>query len=160
MSYITWMDLTLYGLYQQVTRFTQISDLSYTTAYILIGQERFYLQHIMNCFTLFFLSNKFLKEVQSNFFNYSEPQVCPWWPLLFLSLNCVLVKVNFPPSRSVSTLKIDIFLLLFIWSFIKQVVISLPLKQMRRMLQEALRHGIIELVLRTVMYLIRYFQGV
>ena len=110
--------------------------------------------------TFFFQSNKFLKEVQSNFFNYSEPQVCPWWPLLFLSLNCVLVKVNFPPSRSVSTLKIDIFLLLFIWSFIKQVVISLPLKQMRRMLQEALRHGIIELVLRTVMYLIRYFQGV
>ena len=110
--------------------------------------------------TFFFQSNKFLKEVQSNFFNFSEPQVCPWWPLLFLSLNCVLVKVNFPPSRSVSTLKIDIFLLLFIWSFIKQVVISLPLKQMRRMLQEALRHGIIELVLRTVMYLIRYFQGV
>ena len=28
------------------------------------------------------------------------------------------------------------------------------------MLQEALRHGIIELVLRSVMYLIRYFQGV
>ena len=28
------------------------------------------------------------------------------------------------------------------------------------MLQEALRHGIIELVLRTVMYLVRYFQGV
>ena len=28
------------------------------------------------------------------------------------------------------------------------------------MLQEALRRGIIELVLRTVMYLIRYFQGV
>lgn len=84
------MDLTLYGLYQQVTRFTQISDLSYTTAYILIGQKRFYLQHIMNCFTLFFFhSNKFLKEVQSNFFNYSEPQVCPWWPLLFLSLDCV-----------------------------------------------------------------------
>ena len=67
---------------------------------------------------------------------------------------------NFPLSRSVSSLKIDIFLLAFIWSFIKQVVISLPLKQMRRMLQEALRHGIIERVLRTVMYLIRYFQGV
>ena len=109
--------------------------------------------------TFFFQSNKFLKEVQSNFFNFSEPQVCPWWPLLFLSLNCVLVKVNFPPSRSVSTLKIDIFLLLFIWSFIKQVVISLPWKQMRRMLQKAFRHGIIELVLRTVMYLIRYFSG-
>ena len=41
-----------------------------------------------------------------------------------------------------SSLKIDIFLLSFIWSFIKQVVISLPLKQMRRMLQEALRHEV------------------
>ena len=28
------------------------------------------------------------------------------------------------------------------------------------MLQEALRHGIIELVLRIAMYLVRYFQGV
>ena len=65
---------------------------------------------------------------------------------------------NFPLSRSVSLLKIDIFLLSFIWSFIKQVVISLPLKQMRRMLQEVFRHGIIELVLRTVMYLIGIFR--
>ena len=67
---------------------------------------------------------------------------------------------NFPLSRNVSSLKIGIFLLSFNWSFIKQVVISLPLKQMRRMLQEALRHEIIEPVLLTVMYLIRYFQGV
>ena len=67
---------------------------------------------------------------------------------------------NFPLLRNVSPLKIGICLLSFIWSCVKQVVILLPLKQMRRMLQEALRHGIIELVLRTVMYLIRYFQGV
>ena len=67
---------------------------------------------------------------------------------------------NFPLSRNVSSLKIGIFLLSFNWSFIKQVVISLPLKQMRRMLQEALRHEIVEPVLLTVMYLIRYFQGV
>ena len=37
---------------------------------------------------------------------------------------------------------------------------SLPLKQVRRMLQEALRYGIIKLVLLTVLYLIKYFQGV
>ena len=63
---------------------------------------------------------------------------------------------NFPLSRDVSSLKTGIFLL----PFVRSCVISLPLKQMRRMLQEALRHGIIELVLRTVMYLIRYIQGV
>ena len=37
---------------------------------------------------------------------------------------------------------------------------KLSLKQMRRMLQETLRHGLIELVLRTVIHLMRYFQGV
>ena len=67
---------------------------------------------------------------------------------------------NFPLSRKVSSLKIGIFLFSFNSSFIKQVVISLPLKQMRIMSQEALRHEIIEPVLLTVMYLIRYFQGV
>ena len=63
-------------------------------------------------------------------------------------------------ARNVSLLKICIFLYSFLWSRVKQVVISLPLKQMRRMLQEALQHGIIQLVLRTVMYMIRYFQSV
>ena len=36
---------------------------------------------------------------------------------------------NCSPSRNVSSLKIGIFLLSFIWSCVKQVVISLPLKQ-------------------------------
>ena len=40
---------------------------------------------------------------------------------------------NFSLSRNVSSLKIGIFLLSFIWSCVKQVVISLPLKQIRRM---------------------------
>ena len=67
---------------------------------------------------------------------------------------------NFPLSKNVASLKIGIFLLSFIWLCVKQVVISSLLKQMRIMLQEALQHGIIKLVLLAVMYLIRYFQGV
>ena len=106
----------------------------------------------------------FLDHLLGFRFHFNKPRKFGHWVELAAHVSELRLRKcflnNFPLSRSVSSLKIDIFLLLFIWSFIKQVVISLPLKQMRRMLQEALRHGIIELVRLTVMYVIRYFQGI